>query len=64
MTEKHLKGCSTSLVIKEMKTKTTLIFHFTPIRMAKIKKMQVRADAGKDVQKEKHFSIVCGTASW
>ena len=37
MALKHLKKCSASLVIREMKTKTTLRFHITPIRMAKMK---------------------------
>jgi hypothetical protein len=37
MAEKHLKKCSKSLVIKEMQIKMTLRFHFTLLRMAKIK---------------------------
>jgi hypothetical protein len=37
MTEKHLKKCSIFIVIKEMQIKTTLRFHLTAVRMAKIK---------------------------
>ena len=58
MAEKHLKKCSTSLLIRKIQIITTLRFHFTPVKEAKIKN-----SSDKSAAKGVEVGLQAGTTS-
>ena len=62
MANKHMKRCSTSLIIREMQIKTTTRYHYTPVRMAAIQK-STAINAGEGVEKREPSYTVGGNAN-
>ena len=63
MPNKHMKRCSTSLIIREMQIKTIMSYHLTPVRMAIIKNLQTLS-AWEGVEKREPLYTVSRNVSW
>ena len=63
MTNRHMKRCSMSLIIREIQIKTTLRYHFTLVRLAKINS-SVNNRCSTTVEKREPSCTVGGNANW
>ena len=61
MANKHMKRCSTTFLIKEIKLKATMRYYHTFIKMAKFQN-QTKPTAGKDMQQQK-LSVAYGNTN-
>ena len=53
MANRHMKRCLTLLIIRKCKSKLTIRYHLTPVRISILKKRKKITNAGEDVEKSK-----------
>ena len=64
MTISYMKKCSTSLIFREVKVKTTMRYHLILLRMAIIKMSTNNKNNGKSVEKRESSLTVGGNVNW
>ena len=62
MATRYMKRCSTSLY-NETQMKTTVRYHFTPVRLAKSKRQEITT-VGEAVEKKEPVCTVGRNANW
>ena len=63
MPKRHMKSCSVKLIIRDIKIKTTMRYHFIPVKMIIIKNPQT-INAREYVERWEPSYIVGGNINW